>query len=65
MEVEWPPARDPDAQKVWQRLLRPIAAEMRDSSKELAERMVARMRAEMPQLFPDAQSVEENVVSTD
>ena len=52
------------AQGVWQDLLRPIATEMRDCAPELAERTVARMRSEIPQLFPDAQSVEENLVST-
>ncbi len=50
---------------VWQQILRPIGTEMRVCAPELAERAVARMRSEMPQLFPDAQSVEENLVSTE
>ncbi|ETW24741.1 PucR family transcriptional regulator [Mycobacterium gastri] len=50
-------------QRVWREILRPIATEMRDRAPELAERTVARMRSEMPQLFADAQSVEENLVS--
>ena len=65
MEVDWPPAREPGAQHVWQEILRPIATEMRLSAPELAERAVARIRSEMPQLFPDAQSVEENLVSAE
>lgn len=65
MEVEWPPARAPDAQRVWANVLRPIAAEMGACAAELAEQAVARMRSEMPQLFPDAQSVEENLVSAE
>lgn len=65
MEVDWPPAREPDAQRVWAKILRPLAAEMRACAGELAEQTVARMRSEMPQLFPDAQSVEENLVSAE
>ncbi len=65
MEVDWPPAREPGAQRVWQEIVRPIGTEMRVSAPKLAEQAVARMRSEMPQLFPDPQSVEENLVSTE
>ncbi|MEV0027970.1 helix-turn-helix domain-containing protein [Nocardia sp. NPDC050793] len=65
MQVEWPPAREPAAQRVWREVLRPIAAEMRASADDLAARAVARMRSELPELFPDAQTVEENLVSTE
>jgi hypothetical protein len=65
MEVEWPPAREPNARQVWQQVLRPLAAEMRACAGELTERTVGRMRAELPQLFPDAQATEEYLVSTE
>ncbi|HTX98187.1 MAG TPA: helix-turn-helix domain-containing protein [Mycobacterium sp.] len=65
MELEWPPAREPDAQRVWQQVLVPIAAELRAGAADLAEQAVARMRSELPQLFPDEQTVKENLVSTE
>ncbi|MEV5539910.1 helix-turn-helix domain-containing protein [Saccharopolyspora shandongensis] len=65
MEVEWPPARDPAGQRVWQEVLRPVAVEMTASAADLAQRAVARMQAECPELYPDAQTVEENLVSTE
>jgi len=65
MEVDWPPVREPAAQRVWREVLAPIAAQMRASAAELAERTVARVRAEMPELFPDAQIIEEALASTE
>ncbi|MEU5845624.1 helix-turn-helix domain-containing protein [Saccharopolyspora shandongensis] len=65
MEVEWPPAREPAGQRVWREVLRPVAVEMTASADDLAQRAVARMHAECPELFPDAQTVEENLVSTE
>ncbi|OBH59820.1 CdaR family transcriptional regulator [Mycobacterium sp. E2479] len=65
MELAWEPLREPDALKVWEKLLRPIAAELRSGASELAERAVARLQVEMPVLFPDPQSVKENLVSTE
>lgn len=64
MKPSWEPFRAPDAERVWKRLLRPVAAEMRSCATELAELAVARVQAEVPVLLPDQQSVEENVVST-
>jgi len=59
MEAEWGPVRDDAAaQKVWQTVLRPIAAEMSASSAELADRVIGRIRAEQPHLLPDAQFAE-------
>ena len=49
MTLQWPEAADANAQRVWQRVLVPIAAEMRASAGELARQSVARMRAEVPQ----------------
>ena len=65
MEVEWPPVREPDAQRVWREVLQPAAAQMRASAAELAERTVSRVRAEVPEMFPDAQIVEEALASTE
>ncbi|WP_433192967.1 PucR family transcriptional regulator [Nocardia sp. CA-107356] len=65
MEVEWPSVREPAAQRVWRKVLRPVAAEMQASAGDLAKRAVARMQTELPGLFPDAQTVEENLVSTE
>ncbi|WP_247649647.1 hypothetical protein [Mycobacterium ulcerans] len=65
MELQWPPACDAEAQRVWQRVLVPLAAEMSTQAADLAQRAVARMQAEVPQLFPDEQTVKENLVSTE
>ncbi len=65
MKIEWPPAREPSAQRVWREVLRPIAAEMRSSAADLAESAVARMQEELPELFSDPQTVTENLVSTE
>lgn len=64
MKPTWEPFREPDAQRVWEALLRPLAIELRSCAEEFAEQAVARVQDEMPGLFPDPQSVEENVVST-
>ncbi|WP_373234811.1 hypothetical protein [Mycobacterium marinum] len=65
MELQWPPACDAEAQRVWRRVLVPLAAEMGTQAADLAQRAVARMQAEVPQLFPDEQTVKENLVSTE
>lgn len=63
MGLTWAPLHEPEAEQIWQKLLRPMAAELRGSAGELSERAVARMQAEMPALFADPQSVKENQVS--
>src|SRR5690242_13698704 len=65
MEPTWEPLREPGAEQVWTEVLRPIVAELRSSAPDLAERAITRMQAEMPVLFPDPQSVKENIVSTE
>ena len=65
MELAWEPLREPDAEKVWKTLLRPIAAELRACAGEIAQRIVAHQQGEMPALFTDPQSVSENLVSTE
>ena len=64
MTLQWP-APDADAERVWQQVLAPIAAEMRAGAGELAAAAVARMRIELPQLFTDDQMVTEHLVSTE
>ncbi|WP_205876549.1 PucR family transcriptional regulator [Mycobacterium camsae] len=64
MRPTWEPFREPGAERVWETLLRPLAAELRSCATEFAEQAVARVQGEMPVLFPDPQSVKENVVST-
>jgi DNA-binding PucR family transcriptional regulator len=59
MDPEWRPVRDDAAaQRVWEQVLRPLAAQMIADSDELAERVVDRIRAEQPQIMPDPQFVE-------
>lgn len=65
MELDWPPLREPDAQRVWRQVLAPVAAEMRAGAAELAAQAVARQRSALPQLFPDELTVKENLSSTD
>ena len=65
MTLQWPAAQDADAEQVWQRVLVPIAAEMRTCAGDLAAQAVARMRADLPQLVPDEQMLTEHLVSTE
>ena len=65
MSLQWPDGADDGAERVWQRVLVPIAAEMRAGAGELAATAVARMRTELPALFPDQQMVTEHLVSTE
>ena len=65
MSLQWPDGADDGAERVWQRVLVPIAAEMRAGAGELAAQAVGRMRTELPALFPDQQMVTEHLVSTE
>lgn len=59
MDPEWAPVRDDAAaQRVWQEVLRPIAAELIDGSAELAGEVLDRIRTEQPQLMPESQFLE-------
>lgn len=64
MTLEWPPVQEPGAQRVWQQVLVPIADRMHAEATQLADQAVARMRLELPQLFPDELTVTQNVAST-
>lgn len=63
MTLQWPPDANAAAERVWRRVLAPIAAEMRAGAAELAGQAVARMRIELPQLVPDEQMAAEHLVS--
>lgn len=65
MEVEWSRVREPGPHRVWRDVLQPIAAEMRRSAGEIAERTVSHLQNEAPELFPTAQIVEEARGSTE
>ncbi|MBU3067750.1 helix-turn-helix domain-containing protein [Nocardia sp. NEAU-G5] len=65
MNIEWLPTGRPDAERLWREVLRPIAADIRSAAGELAQRTVARTRAELPDLFPDTQTVAEQLVATE
>jgi DNA-binding PucR family transcriptional regulator len=65
MTLQWPAPGNAGAQRVWQRVLAPIAADMRASAAGLARQAVARMRVELPQLLPDEQLVAEHLFSTE
>ena len=66
MEPEWVPVRDdPASERVWQVVLRPIAAEMGRCTAELADRIMGQLEAERPQPDADAQAIEEQRSSTE
>ena len=65
MIPEWEPARAPEAQRVWSEVLRPVAEGLARDARELSDRALAHIRAQIPELFPDPESVEENRASTE
>lgn len=65
MDAEWPLIVDSAQDRVWERVLCPIATEMRESASALASAVADRIHGDMPEMFPDAQTVEENRVSAE
>ena len=65
MTLQWPAAGDTGAERVWQQVLVPIAAELRDGAGALSAQAVERVRAELPHLVPDQQMAIEHRVSTE
>lgn len=57
VEIEWEPARSALAQKIWRRVLCPIAAELAAQASVLSDEATAAFQAESPQWFPDVESV--------
>jgi hypothetical protein len=64
MDVEWPPLREPAAERVWRQVLQPIGVDLRQQATELAEMITTRIRDDMPDLFVDSQMFEEVIRST-
>ena len=54
----WLPPDDEAAGQVWEDILRPLAREIRRCAPDLTAASVARMRVEIPELFPDDQVAE-------
>jgi len=65
VEPEWEPAREPDARRAWEQVLRPLAAGVVEDARELSELAMAFIRPRIPELFPDSESEEENRASTE
>jgi DNA-binding PucR family transcriptional regulator len=65
MEIEWAPAAQPAAARVWSEVLAPVAIQLRASAAELAARVAEAIRAEVPELFADPDSLAENRASTE
>lgn len=65
MEPQWRPLRDPVANRVWQQVLRPVAAELRTGADKVAELIVQLYQAEAPEVVPDAAAVAEQIASTE
>lgn len=61
--IDWPPVVPAAAQRIWREILRPIADELRHCAPQLTDEAVARMRSELPALFPDAQGAQESAGS--
>ena len=59
MDGGWLPVQGPAQDAAWRAVLRPLAGEFRKVVPELAVEMLEHVKAEMPHLFPDAQSEEE------
>jgi DNA-binding PucR family transcriptional regulator len=53
------------AERAWERVLRPLAAEAREQSYELSVVVIDRIREQLPELFDDPESAEANRASTE
>lgn len=65
MEPEWPPLQEPTANRAWQEVLKPLAAQMQMCAPQLAERIVDRFKVELPQLVPDTSAVTAQLASVE
>lgn len=65
MEPEWESARGADARRAWERILQPLAEEMVRDARELSEIGAAFIESQLPELFEDPESGEENRASTE
>lgn len=64
-EPEWPPLREATAERAWRDVLQPIAGSLRQSAAAVAADTVSLVRGEVPELFVDAQTVDEAMSSTE
>lgn len=64
MGQEWDQLGDAGSRRSWGQVVRPVATELRAEAPRLTQSMVARMRAALPAVMPDAETVAENAVST-
>jgi hypothetical protein len=55
----WDRVGSPRARRVWDEILRPLAAETRTRARELSFEINAVTRRRIPEIFPDPESVEE------
>ena len=65
VEPEWEPARSPEARRIWSEILRPMAEGLRRDAHRLSDDATAFTRTQLPDLFPDPESAEENRASTE
>lgn len=62
---EWASARPPEAQGIWDEILRPVAAGLEQDANRLSHEMLDYIGPHLPELFPDPESVEENRASAE
>lgn len=65
MEPEWESARGADARRAWERILQPLAEEIGREARELSELAIAFIGPQIPELFVDPESAEENRASAE
>jgi hypothetical protein len=65
MEPAWDAVRDADDVRVWADVLVPVAGELAGRAAELSAVALEQVRTELPALFPDPDSAEENRGSTE
>jgi hypothetical protein len=63
MEPVWRQFQEPAARKVWLEVLKPVAAQMQTCAPQLAERIIDRLKSELPSILPDATAVAEQLAS--
>lgn len=65
MEPQWRPLREPAARRVWEQVLRPVAAQLRSEATALAAEIVERYQAVVPTVVPDPPAVSEQLISVE
>ncbi|HET9876114.1 MAG TPA: helix-turn-helix domain-containing protein [Mycobacterium sp.] len=65
MEPRWPPLQEPIARDAWNKVLKPVAAELQRCTPQLAARIVERLQADLPKIVPDVSAVAEQLASVE